>query len=454
MSLQSSLWWALLFLPAAFTPLIYLLRRWGAGVWLAALVSLGTAYALLRFPAPGALQLLGLAWNFDTLWAYTMALLFASTAFLFILSWFVSQGWSFYPFAPIILSLLGLGLAATQLNLAALSVEMAALLAVFIVQGGRLGSVRAAQRFLILMSLALPLFLLAVWQNDLYRNSFQDPLFLTRIALLLAGGFGLWIGVAPFHAWVSAIALEAKPGIAAFVFIAFPTTAMAILLKLLAVWPWLIELPYAKTALITAGLFSAIVGGLFAAAQKAYGPLMGYAALFNIGVLLAALGLGSQAGITIVFFVILSRSVALILIASANAFIHLQAGGDAFEQAVGVARRWPVAAAGLLAGGLTLVGTPFTAGFVSQWMLLQSLAEVDARWPVIILLGSLGVATGIIRAVRPMLQKGPPMPPAQQNWGFNALILFLITLCLGGGLFPQIALNEINRLAQLLGLPG
>jgi len=454
LSLQSSFWWLLLFLPAAFTPLIYLLRRWGGGVWLAALVSLGTAYALLRFPAPGALQLLGLAWNLDTLWAYTMALFFASAAALFILSWFVSPGWSFYPFAPIILSLLGLALATTQLSIAALSVEMAALLAVFIIQGGRLGSVRAAQRFLILMSLALPLFLLAVWQNELYQNSFQDPLFLTQMALLLAGGFGVWIGVAPFHAWVSAIALEAKPGIAAFIFIAFPTAAVVILLKLLTDWPWLIELSYAKTAFIAAGLFSAIVGGLFAAAQKAYGPLMGYAALFNIGVLVTALGLGAQTGVSIVFFVILSRSAALILIASANAFIQFQAGGDAFEQALGIARRWPVAAAGLLVGGLTLVGTPFTAGFVSQWMLLQLLAEVDSRWPVIILLGSLGVAIGYIKALRPMLQKGPPVPSAPQNWGFNALIVFLTILCLGGGLFPQLALNKITQLAQLLGLPG
>jgi len=452
LSLQFSAW-QLLFIPAAFTPLIYLLRRWGLGVWLAALVSLGTATLLLRVPPTGTLHFLGRAWVFDAIWAHTMALLFAATAVLFILSYFASQGWSFYPFGLIILSLLGLALAASHLGIVALIVEATALLAVFIIQGGRLGSVRASLRFLILMSLAVPLFLLAAWQNDLYRSYLENPAFLTQMALLLAGGFGLWLGAAPFHGWVSAIALEAKPGIAAFIFIVFPTTATIILLKLLADAPWLIDLPHAKTVVILAGILSVAAGGLFAAAQKAFGPLMGYAALFDFGSVLVAFGLASQTGVTIVLFIILVRSVALTLIASANAFIQLQAGGDSFERARGLARRWPLAAIGLMVGGLTLVGAPFTAGFVSRWLLLQSLAEVDNRWPFIILLGSLGVAAGYIRALQAMLQKGPSMPPASQNWGLNALVLALIILCLGGGLFPQVALDKINSLVQILGIP-
>jgi formate hydrogenlyase subunit 3/multisubunit Na+/H+ antiporter MnhD subunit len=452
LSLQFSPWW-LIFTPLPFVPLIYLLRRWGVGVWLATLVCLGSAYLVTLIPQEQVFRLLGRPLFFNQVWAYTIALLFVATAFLFILSRNISQGWTFYPFGLIILTLFSLAVASRHLGIIALIVEMAVLLSVFIIQGGRLGSVRASLRFLVMMTLAAPLFLLAAWQGDLYRANLENPTFLAQMGLLVAGGFGLWLGAAPLHGWLSAVAMEAKPGIAAFIFITFPTAATLILLHHLAYFPRLVDMPHAQEIIILTGLFSVAVGGLFASIQRAFGPLMGYTTLFDLGNSLVALGLGTQDGLTIILLAILVRVLALLLISSSIAFIQHLAGGDSFEQARGLAHRWPVPTIGLMIGGATLAGAPFTAGFVSRWLLLQPLAEMHAVWPLLVFLGGLGVTTGYIRGLRALLDKKHLPHVLAEKWGLNLLIVTLAALCVGLGLFPQAILQTVKELALSMHIP-
>lgn len=213
------------------------------------------------------------------------------------------------------------------------------------------------------------------------------------------------------------------------------------------------DVPHASEVLILAGLFSAGAGGLFAAAQKGVGPLMGYATLFDVGNSLVALGMGTQAGLMLVLYTTLVRVIALSLIGLAGGFLQREGRGDSFEQARGLARRRPLAAVGLMVGGATLAGAPLTAGFISRWLLLQALVEVDSRWPVIIALGGLGVATGFVRALRRLLAPAPPAPPPERAWLPNALIAGLSALCLGIGLFPQPVLDTVKTLARAMHIP-
>jgi formate hydrogenlyase subunit 3/multisubunit Na+/H+ antiporter MnhD subunit len=430
-------------------PLVYLLRRVGLGVWLAVLACLVSAYVALVLPHESNLQLLGRRFRFDELGAYAIALLFLVTACLFVLSLQVPQGWSFYPFGLIILSLFTLAIITQHLGITTLIIEMIVLLSIFIIQGGRLGSVRATLRFLVMMTLAVPLLLLAAWQIDAYRPDANDTQLVTQIALLVGGGFCLWLGVAPLHGWLSGIAAEAKPGIAAFIFILFPATVMIILLHLLESAPWLLEVPRGLEIVGLAGLFTALVGGLFASAQRAFGPLMGYTALFDLGVDLVALGLGTERGRTVILFALFVRAVALVLIAASTAWLDYRGGGDAFERVRGLARSLPVPTIGLMVGGLTLAGAPFTAGFVSHWLLFEQLGQVDSRWPFLLLLGSLGVVIGYIRGLRVLVDTPPLLPTQPQRWILNIMVSALALLCLGLGFFPQTVLNIIRQLTEL-----
>lgn len=446
-------WW-LIFTPLFFVPLIYLFRRRAVVVTgLAVFVCVLSIYTTTQIPREEVF-ILGRSLLFTDVWAYIMILLFAATACFFILSVYAPQGWTFYPFSLVILTLLSLAMLYRHLGLTAMIVEIAVLVTVFIIQGGQVGSVRASLRFLVMMTLAVPLFLLATWQGDLYRENVSNPAFLNQTALLIAGGFALWLAAAPMHGWLSAIAVDSQPGIAAFVFITFPNVAMAILLGQLAQSPWLVEIPHAQEIIVVAGLAGVLVGGIFGSAQNAFGPLLGYTALFDLGCSLAALGLGSQTGLTIIMYAVLVRVIALTLIGLCIAFIQYQSNGTSFEDARGLAHYWPVPVLGLIIGGATIAGAPLTAGFVSKWLLLQPLTRINPLWPVAILLGSLGITISYLRCLSVLLDAPPrPLPPPAQKRRFNALIIGLIILCIGIGLYPQTAIHLAQQLARSLNIP-
>ena len=440
-------WW-LVAIPILFLPLVYFLRRRRFGGLLATAVCLGLAVLAWSLPEGQFIPFLGQTSQFNALSAYVILLLSVATACLFFVSVNVSQGWSFYPFGLLILVCFFTAVTNQHLGLVALVLEIGVLLSVFIIQGGRVGSTRAALRFLVMMTLAVPLFLLAAWQFDRGSISLGNT-----VALLAGAGFSLWLGIAPLHGWVSSIASEAKSGIAAFIIIAFPSLAIVTLLQLLSQAPWLLDIPSLTDVMVTAGLFTAIVGGLFASTQRAFGPLMGYAALFDTGLSVTALGLGAAQGYSVVMVALLVRILALVLIAAATSAIENKTGGNQFQQMSGIAAQLPIPTIGLMVGGLTLAGAPFTVGFVARWLLLQSAVNVDAQWPLLILLGGIGVAVGYIRGLQAMVKPlSEEETAAVQIWPLNVLIGGLVVISLGLSLFPNFFLDMASALAQSLSL--
>jgi NADH:ubiquinone oxidoreductase subunit 2 (subunit N) len=80
------------------------------------------------------------------------------------------QDTAFIPFGLAILGLLS-GAATIRLFLfAALLLEIAAIVAVFAIQGDQQGSTRAGLRYLVMTALALPCFLVVAWLFELHAR--------------------------------------------------------------------------------------------------------------------------------------------------------------------------------------------------------------------------------------------------------------------------------------------
>jgi formate hydrogenlyase subunit 3/multisubunit Na+/H+ antiporter MnhD subunit len=113
-------------------------------------------------------------------------------------------------------------------------------------------------------------------------------------------------------------------------------------------------------------------------------------------------------------------------------------------------------------GGLTLTGVPLLAGFAPHWQLLRSVAEVNPIWPVLIVLGGLGVAVGYLRGLRaalchpPQNQTGRPAGVAL-TLQEPPLLLFMIGLlgiiCISLGLFPSLLVEPLQQLASGISIP-
>jgi formate hydrogenlyase subunit 3/multisubunit Na+/H+ antiporter MnhD subunit len=362
----------------------------------------------------------------------------------------------------IILSLLGAAVMIRHFLFAVLFFWIASIVVVFIIQDESQGPKRGALQYLVMASLPIPPLLITPWLIDLQAVN-PDNLALLRYAtVLLAIGFAILLGVVPFHGWVSALAVDAPPMVAAFVLTVTNAVVLLLMLSLLQSYPWLSEDPQVFGLLRLGGLLMATVGGLLAFAQRDFSRLLGYAVLSDMGVTLVALGMASSSALTAALLQVAHRSVGLMLTTMGLAVVCRCAGDDSFANLAGVAKRLPLSTAGLVVGGLSLAGMPLTAGFPSRWViyrllsgyhtpasgLSQVLVKPGTALALAMLLSGVGVALGYLRGLSTLL--GPSTEPKVKREPFIAslLILGMIILCLGLGLRPQWLLPPIQRVVE------
>ena len=453
MAFTVSLWWLIL-APVALFPPVYVLRRFRLGGWMACLVSLFLAYYALIIPRGELLRIFGRPLFYDELAAYNLALLFGMTAYLFALSQQISQGWTFYPFGVLILGLCTIVMVNSHIGIISLFVVITTLLSVFVIQGGRLGSVRAASRVIIAMILAMCPLLLAAWRIDLYQLNVDNRFFLNQIAILLGLGFALWFGVVPFHGWISALAQEASAGVTVFVVLILSSTATVSFLHLLTQSPWLFEITVLFDALIIAGIVSVLVGGILASLQRSFGALFGYALVFDMGIGLMALGSLMTGGAIIIVLTIFTRMFALPLLATPMLMLQHSRGDDSFKHCEGLAQQSPLLVMGVFLGLLSLLALPFSIGFTGRWLLLQTLSQHSLLSTYALVGGSIGVALGYVRGIYALLKRPTEMPQlslAAQN--AMPLLLGLMMVLVFLGFFPNSLLGIAQQIAETLALP-
>lgn len=471
----------LIALPFGVAPIVYFLRRVGVGAIVAAVVTLFSAWLALRLPIGVEGRILGRPIELDPLSQISLVLLFITTALLFLISAamvpfivgvrkrvidanvLTGAGRTFYPLSLGSLGFLVAASLARHLGITVIFVGIAAILAVFIIQGSRLDSTRAAQRFLVLISLSIPILLLVSWRVDAYQlTEIKPPLRSLQETALLAGiGFALWLAVVPFHGWLTATTTESSPVSATFILVAFPIVAFLTLIRLLTDTPWLIESSQLGWAMVVAGLVTACIGGFLTSLQRGFSGLVGYAALYDLGGILIILGLAGPTAILVVFMALATRALALTLIAASVSALRLQISGDGFAQMAGLAQRMPLAALGILVGGLTLAGSPLTLGFARHWQLLQDLAAFKPGWTILLVLAGLGVALGYLRGFRALLP-GDAVEINPQKKGIAlqepllliVLIVGLVSASVVLGLFPGLLLDPLRELIGAIDLPS
>ncbi len=208
---------------------------------------------------------------------------------------------------------------------------------------------------------------------------------LVFVAALL--GFGLKMGVAPFHIseWLP-IAHSSAPSNASAVLSSTLTLAGAYglfrVVSLLGSPPlwW-------GAVMLGIGAISVLLGALFAAVSEHTKGLPAYSTIENNGLILVALGIALLAraeGLTelcvfalfAAFFQALAHAVAkTALFLSAGWIEHATGTFDLTAVGGRVKRADRAAFAGALAATLSLAAAPPLAGFVSEWMVLESLFQ-------------------------------------------------------------------------------
>ena len=209
------------------------------------------------------------------------------------------------------------------------------------------------------------------------------PLRATAVVLLLAG-FAVKVGLVPFQVWLPR-GYASAPGPARAIM-----AGVAVNVGFYGLWRTLAVLgppPAVATdiLLVLAGL-TAILGIAHAAVQGSLQRVIAYSSVENTGLILAGYGVAligaardsrelMAAGLLAATLQVIAHTAAKSLLFVASAGIQAAGGVDDLDSLRGSVRLAPWSGTGLAVGSLTLAGLPPTAGFVSEWFLLEALMQ-------------------------------------------------------------------------------
>ncbi len=206
----------------------------------------------------------------------------------------------------------------------------------------------------------------------------------TAAQALLMLGFAVKVGLVPFQIWLPR-GYAAAPGPARAIM-----AGVAVNVGFYGLWRTLALLgppPSWMTGalLVLAGL-TAVLGIAHAAVQPELQRVIAYSSVENTGLILAGFGVALvgaasadrllvAVGLLAATLQVIAHTAAKSLLFTASAQIESAAGTGNLDDLRGMARRLPWSGSGLAIGGLTLAGLPPTAGFVSEWFLLEALMQ-------------------------------------------------------------------------------
>lgn len=230
----------------------------------------------------------------------------------------------------------------------------------------------------------------------------------TAVFLLTLFGFGSKAGLLPLHAWLPRAHPEAPSPVSALMSAAMVNLGIygiiRVDLQLLGPGPrwW-------GATLLAVGAVSAVYGVLQASVAADLKRLLGYSTIENMGLVCLAVGAAtllstSGAGAAAV----IAMTAALLHLVAHAAFkclgfmaagsVLVATGERDLDRLGGLARRMPVTTSLFGIAALGASGLPLGAGFVSEWLLVQSLIHAGPHHTLLALVTPLGVGAVALTA--------------------------------------------------------
>jgi hydrogenase-4 component B len=292
-------------------------------------------------------------------------------------------------------------------------------------------------------------------------------------------GFGAKAGLVPLHVWLPEAHPAAPSPVSALMSGVMLETALYGMIRVSfdllgqPLWWWGL-LP------LSLGLFSALYGVVFAAAQTDMKRLLAYSSIENIGIMFTGLGLaivfagvGMRAAAALTLIAVMYHAMnhafmKSLLFLGTGAVLHAT-GERNLGHLGGLIHRMPWVAWLTLVGVLAIAGLPPLNGFVSEWLLLQSfLLAYKVPHPFINMLLPLGAALLALAAALAgyvmvkffgVIFLGQPRETALRrahDAGFAERLglLWLAVGCVLLGFFPTTVISQFSIVTQQLGLGG
>ena len=196
-----------------------------------------------------------------------------------------------------------------------------------------------------------------------------------------------------------------------------------------------------------------ILGSLAAFLQKDVKRMLAYSSIAQIGFIVFGISLGTAAGLAAALLHLLFHAPAKAGLFLCVANVERKYGGSTLTHFRNIGNRMPITSAAFVICGLSLVGMPLTAGFLSKWLMASALMQAN-QWPafVLVLLSSLFSIAYIGKVFEVMFYRketGTPHPRGDAAWPLLIPLVLLSFLCLYFGMFSENVIQMTRQATNL-----
>jgi multicomponent Na+:H+ antiporter subunit D len=475
--------------PLVAAPLAVLLRR-PASAWLvvasACAFSFGAAlllgievaghgpisYHIGNWPPPW-----GIEYRIDALNAFVLVLVSGVAAVVIPYAWRSAaaelrrdQLYLFYAmYSLCVAGLLGMTITGDAFNLFVF-MEIASLSSYVLIALGRdRKALVASYQYLILGTIGATFYVIGIGMLYLMTGTLNIADMAQRLAPIeharpvLAGlafitvGVSLKLALFPLHLWLPNAYAYAPTPVTAFLAATATKVSVYVLLRFyFTVFGLRLvtqELPM-REILLVLSLVAIVTASLVALYQTNLKRLFAYSSVAQIGYITLGISMASRDGLTAAVVHLFNHGItkgALFLLIGG---IVLRAGRVTMEQLAGLGRTMPLTSLGIVIAGLSLIGVPGTAGFISKWYLALAAIEAGSWWLAGLVVASSLIAVGYVwrfveaaylaEPAAGLPERGePPLVMLVPAW-------LLVAACVWFGLDTSYTVEGARRAAELM----
>jgi multicomponent Na+:H+ antiporter subunit D len=280
---------------------------------------------------------------------------------------------------------------------------------------------------------------------------------LVAAAAFVTVGISLKLALFPLHFWLPNAYTYAPSAVTAFLAATATKVSVYVLLRyfftIFGASPAFAEVPF-QEALLALSAIAIVTASLVAVYQPDMKRMLAYSSVAQIGYITLGIAMANQAGLTGAIVHLFNHGItkgALFLLLGG---VAMRAGGASFDRLAGLGRAMPLTSFGIVIGGLSVIGIPGTAGFVSKWYLVLGAIERGEWWLAALVVGSSLIAVAYVWRFVEAAYLQPPGPGSPRRGEAPLALLvpawLLVAACVWFGLSTSFSVGGAAAAAQLL----
>jgi multicomponent Na+:H+ antiporter subunit D len=287
------------------------------------------------------------------------------------------------------------------------------------------------------------------------------------LPVLMASGFivlGLALKAAlfPMHAWMPNAYRFAPTPVAVF----FAACSTKVALFVLIRFDFLVLQPNMSahgemlaSVLMPLSVAAILVGSAVAIFERDLKRLLGYSSVAQIGYILLGVSLLSASGLSAAMLHMFNHALIKAALFMAVGAMALRYGSTKLDDLAGAGKTMPLTMLAFVLAGVSLIGVPLTAGFISKWYLITALLQEGSLGLVLllaVLVSSLMAVVYIWKVVEtayfraPTAQAPDSVQPKEAPLSMLLVMWTLVAANFWFGLDPSFPLALVNLETPLL----